>query len=416
MDAFAAFEQALRKSLNQLHNPLYQPPALLWSVLGCQPQQGIKVLQTTIIQAIEDLKPPPDATAPNWNSRFYDVLHYRYVRGLTQETTATRMQLTPRHLRREQDRAIQGLAQQLWAQTPITPGDVYGDADSDPWRLQVRQELATLQQTTPEDKSNVATIIAGVEKVGQVLTTKHNIGLRVAAAPADQTAIIYPSSLRQVLLTAIEKLVQHLDSGEIRLESKQVEDQIIITVMGEPSYSQTLPDSDLIQELLSPYGGHLAIQQVEDQLSFQIRLQALDDLSRQKPVSVLVVDDNPDLITFYQLYVTNTRYQINHLADGKALFETIATARPDIIVLDVLLPDMDGWDLLTDLHEHSDTRDIPIIICSVIRREDLALALGASLYLPKPVRRQAFIQALDQVYYQASSANAPTDAPLATTL
>ena len=414
MDTLAAFEQALQESLTQLHNPLYQPADLLWSVFDCQPQQGIKPLQTAIIQAIEALKPSVDLTSSNQDRRFYDVLYYRYIQGLTQETTAVRMGLTPRHVRREQDRAVQGLAQQLWAQTLATSAEA--DTASDPWRSQVRQELATLQQTTSEANSKIAPIIAGVEKVGQVLTAKHNIRLNIVPVSKDYMAVIHPSSLRQILLTAIEKLVKLMDEGEITLNTQQVDDQVIITVTGGSSHTQSLPDSDLIQELLNPHGGHLNIEQIADEICFQISLTSSNDTAQLKPVSVLVVDDNADLITFYQLYVTNTRYQISHLSDGKALFETIASARPDIIVLDVLLPDMDGWELLTYLHEHPDTRTIPVIICSVIRRTDLAIALGASLCLPKPVRRQAFIQALDQVYYQMPSTNAQVGANPATTL
>jgi CheY-like chemotaxis protein len=65
-------------------------------------------------------------------------------------------------------------------------------------------------------------------------------------------------------------------------------------------------------------------------------------------------------------------------------------------VLDVLLPDTDGWELLTYLHEHPATRALPILVASVVHGEELALALGATAYLSKPVRRQQFIQALDQ--------------------
>ena len=75
---------------------------------------------------------------------------------------------------------------------------------------------------------------------------------------------------------------------------------------------------------------------------------------------------------------------------------TVEACAPSIIVLDVMLPDMDGWELLAHLHEHPPTRSIPILVCSVVREEELALALGAKLYLSKPVRRQQFIQALDQ--------------------
>lgn len=69
-----------------------------------------------------------------------------------------------------------------------------------------------------------------------------------------------------------------------------------------------------------------------------------------------------------------------------------------------MLPDTDGWKLLSELRESPKTRDTPIIICSVIREEKLALALGATLYLPKPVQRLEFTQALDRVLHQDTPA------------
>jgi CheY-like chemotaxis protein len=80
----------------------------------------------------------------------------------------------------------------------------------------------------------------------------------------------------------------------------------------------------------------------------------------------------------------------------------VKTSPPDVIVLDVMLPDVDGWKLLMELHEDPVTRPIPIVVCSVIREEELAYSLGAAAYLSKPVDPRAFIQVLEQ-----ASARAP---------
>ena len=82
-------------------------------------------------------------------------------------------------------------------------------------------------------------------------------------------------------------------------------------------------------------------------------------------------------------------------------YETIEATHPDVIVLDVMLPDVDGWKLLTYLREAPISLDIPIIVCSVIKEEELALALGAERFLAKPVRPRLFVETLNQVLNQA---------------
>jgi CheY-like chemotaxis protein len=89
------------------------------------------------------------------------------------------------------------------------------------------------------------------------------------------------------------------------------------------------------------------------------------------------------------------------VAEGQRVFEKIEEVPPDLIVLDVMLPDSNGWDLLTQLRQHPLTQHVPVIVCSVVRREKLALALGATMYVPKPVGYQQFVQALDKAINQA---------------
>lgn len=68
---------------------------------------------------------------------------------------------------------------------------------------------------------------------------------------------------------------------------------------------------------------------------------------------------------------------------------------PRIIVLDVMMPEIDGWEVLGRLRQHPLTSHIPIIICTILAEEELALSLGASGFLRKPVSREAFLGALD---------------------
>jgi len=120
-------------------------------------------------------------------------------------------------------------------------------------------------------------------------------------------------------------------------------------------------------------------------------------------ISVVVIDDNDDVVHVYRRYTDGTQYKIEHMADLSDVISSMIEIKPDMIVLDVMMPDADGWELLVDLHQHPATSSIPVIVCSVIRREELATALGAAAHLAKPIKSEQFLETLDQVWQSASA-------------
>jgi len=246
--------------------------------------------------------------------------------------------------------------------------------------------------------SDVGETIRSSVELESALTSKQGVQLDIEHIQPHLYAAIHPSALRQVLITAIGELVQHVPpSGQVTLRAERQEGQAQITVTGHPVATDSPPDGDLIREIVAAQGGSAEVDIGEDYISFCIELPSVDK------ATVLVVDDNRDLVHFYKRYTAGTRYHIVHAAQGQRAFEAIEAFAPALIVLDVMLPDVDGWELLVRLHEHPASRAIPVVVCSVIRERALALALGATLYLPKPVRRQEFIQALDQALHQAAT-------------
>jgi CheY-like chemotaxis protein len=405
-------EQCLQEGLPQLYSPTYQPPELMWLITGSDPGQGAEAVQAAIIQAIEALRPTPDVPPNARIRRLYQLLSCRYLQGMTQKQTAQRLGITSRHLRREQKQAVYLLAQRLWEQRPQTGTARANRSDrhrpvveagassnqSTAWRSQVRQELASLQQSAPGTVADVETTLNGAVKSGQPLAAKHQIHLSVELAQPRLMVMIQPSVLREVLITTIEKLSRGMTSGEIILRAERDGERVKITITGYPSIADVPPHSDFIQEVLATQGGSISVRLEDGCVVFVITLPAADK------ITVAVVEDNADLVHFYRHYTTRTRYQIVHVAEMQQAFEQIIDLAPEIIVTDILLPEIDGWELLAQLHEHPTTRSTPVIVCSVVRREELALAFGAALYVQKPIRRQQFIQALDQVLNRSSAA------------
>jgi CheY-like chemotaxis protein len=407
---FQEFEQQISDVLAHLYDPGYVPHPMVGATLGCAPQQGVEAIQTALIGEIKALKPAPDVPPSARVRRVYDVLTFRYVHCLTQEKAAECLGITARHVRREQRDAVHLLAQRLWKRSctqvwsadsreqseVLAPSELSSSGVTLPGhRAQVREELASLQKSAPGMAANVEEAVRGAVASGRALTSRHHVNLEVGLVQPNLSAEIHPSALRQVLITAISKLVERMSSGCIALRAEKRAGCVRVAIEGCPATSARPLDSDLVQEVLAAYGGTVAIERDDDCICLWLELPALDS------VTVMVVDDNPDIVHFFRRYLTGTRYEIVHVAQGQKVFDSIAASAPDIIVLDVMLPDADGWELLGQLRLHPATQAIPVVVCSVVRQEELALALGAAHYLTKPVRRQQLIMALDQVLRRA---------------
>lgn len=104
-------------------------------------------------------------------------------------------------------------------------------------------------------------------------------------------------------------------------------------------------------------------------------------------VRILVVDDEPSILELIRINLEREGYEVQTAADGRAALLAVERARPDLILLDVMLPGMDGLAVCRTLYQNPATRDIPIIMLSA-RGEELdkvlGLEMGADDYLTKP--------------------------------
>jgi CheY-like chemotaxis protein len=147
---------------------------------------------------------------------------------------------------------------------------------------------------------------------------------------------------------------------------------------------------------------------VDENLSMAQRLMALSGgsllvhsrggvtltLPLAQPAPVLLIDDNQDALQLFQRYLTGTRY---HPVVTRDPVEGLALAQemmPQTILVDVMLPGMDGWEVLARLRRHPATERIPVIICTILPEEQLAWSLGASGFLRKPLARDELLKTL----------------------
>lgn len=401
MTTFEQFVQALREALLHLYDVAYQPPKVLCEVIGCASEDDMPSVQAAVLRAIEDLRPDSEVPCSSYTRRIYDLLHSRYVLRLTQEETAYQMHMSRRTINRLQQNAVHMLAGALWERgrtsqqmpTAIAPDgqpNVAPEEGTPPsWQSQVQRELQSLQTRAPDALADVEDVIASVLEFLGPLARERGGAIEVRFVRPELSAQIHPVVLSQVLIGILRRLMNHIVDRRISIYATLEDGNAKITLTGMTT-GEGVRVADLLDGILAP-----------DQISvdaYMDRTQIFVWIRVPSPgkITVLVADDNEDVAYFYRDATIGTRYHIVHTTEGQGLFEKITAVMPQIIVLDIMLPDIDGWRLLMRLHEDPRTRAIPVIVCSVVRDEELALSLGAASYLPKPIRPREFIQALDQ--------------------
>ncbi|HLB45798.1 MAG TPA: ATP-binding protein, partial [Anaerolineales bacterium] len=118
--------------------------------------------------------------------------------------------------------------------------------------------------------------------------------------------------------------------------------------------------------------------------------------------AILAIDDDARLIDLYRRYLEPKGVTLHGLINPKEAVAAARALRPQLILLDVMMPEHDGWQVLKDLKGHSDTRDIPVIVCSILTEQDKARKLGAVDYLVKPILDVDLIDALNRLEGESS--------------
>ncbi len=127
---------------------------------------------------------------------------------------------------------------------------------------------------------------------------------------------------------------------------------------------------------------------------------------------VLAVDDDPGLVGLYRRYLEPHDYRVIGVYRGSEAVARAAELRPLAVLLDVLMPNKDGWQVLAELKRSELTRDIPVIMATLITEPDRAQEMGAADYLTKPILEADLLRALRRLP-APGAANEPSAEPAA---
>ena len=125
--------------------------------------------------------------------------------------------------------------------------------------------------------------------------------------------------------------------------------------------------------------------------------------SNGKDRTILVVDDDTPIRSLLSQELTEAGYKVNEASNGKAALDMVRASRPDLILLDVMMPEMNGFDVAAVLKNDPETMDIPIIILSIVQDEERGFNIGVDRYLTKPIDTEMLFKEVGSLLEQGVS-------------
>jgi len=220
--------------------------------------------------------------------------------------------------------------------------------------------------------------------------------------------------LAQVFLNLLSNAIKYTPAGTVELRAHQEDDAIVVEVRDT---GIGLSESDLqklfqkffrsdnpyvrkaggtglglsiAKAIVERHGGTITVtSQLGQGSTFTVRLPAL---ARPERPLVLVIEDEVAIARLIAKYIEKMGYRAVTAYSAREGFDQAVRLKPDLITLDVLMPDLDGFALIQQLKAHPETAHIPVIFLSIVQDRQQGLRLGASAFLTKPIDERKFYE------------------------
>lgn len=356
------------------------------SSLPSAPERALK-LRALLLDAIELLQPDRPESFRSAATRSYDVMTLRFVRGLSMASIAEELYISERQAYRDlalaEDRLAELLSAGAWEPGSVQPASPALQADL------VGAELQGVPQQS--GRVDLAELLSYARCTVAPLAGRLGVAIDCSLPGSPLIAIGDEALLRATFVQMLSIAVRHVAQSQVHVEVKAFKERIAVHASFLPRSAGALRGA--FADLASLTGGQRLVCSLEPDAGGVQRISLT--LPRLPRRLVLVLEDNASAVELYRRYLAeSSEWEIVAAPSADGAVEMAREKQPAIIVLDLLMPEKDGWQVLQALRTLPETAGIPILVCSVFDEADLALALGATGYLRKPVAREQFLSAL----------------------
>ncbi len=384
-------EQQLQNCLTHFYDYafLYQHPLLAHLFPDSTDALRVQHFRDHVAKTIERLQPDASAAGREKDSRAYNVLMLRYIHQYEIEDILNQLTLSRRQYFREHAKAVEILITLLLNTDAVIPANSEHNLIGE---ISIESEIASLNQADDQIRVDLDTLLDGVIDACKNLAAQRDVQLTRGSGSGSIYVTVDRVLLRQITLSLCSSLIVNLASGsELRFDYTSYEDWIIIRghiQSAHPTDETLLLDvqrNESLQKMLATIGGEL--RWVSSPPAYEIWLP-------HRQYTILIVDDNPDVVALFRRYLANQPFDLIAARDGEQAFAAAQNQKPQLIILDIMLPHQDGFEILQKFKTNPQTHHIPVVVCSVLDAADLVMSLDADGFIHKPPGQQEFVNLL----------------------
>ena len=398
MDEFA---EMVSDALDHLYDQASLQTHPLAPALGIHPLPGetrAEALRRTLHEAVESLRPPASVpqSQPEWLP--YRVLSLHYLGSWPAQDVCGELSFSMSSFYRQRNRALEAVASVLWSQrSPLSGQD---REPGEPTQEQAGERTIRELTALPHATVSVPALLDGVIETLCPLAGRQRVTLRPHVAASSSTVCIAPQALRQILLGMLADCIATIEDGELPIQLCcrgqalvcQVQVKDACRCLAQKSNTAGEADTSFWRSLVEACEGRVwtrAGATGQSVLGVSIPLPSA-------AASVLIVEDDADAIALYRRHLEPAGYAVHAAHSEAEVREALARMMPDLILLDIILPERDGWTVLSELSDDARARRIPIVVCSIAAHAELARSLGAADVLQKPITREQLLETVAQ--------------------
>ena len=280
------------------------------------------------------------------------------------------------------------------------------------------------------DEVNIADLIHSVLTTMSGLVKDKPIEMRQFIEPDTPTVRADTIRIRQVMINLLSNAAKFTEEGSItvnvspyKMEDGKRQVRISVTDTGpgispedQEKLFQAFSQVDasptrksggtglglsICKQLINMHGGEIWVESREGRGStfhFTLPLYHKEsEFAMEGSRTILTIDDDMQVIGLYERYLQPQGYQVAPLTEPGRAVEYAKKVKPLAITLDIMMPGIDGWAVLESLKSDQETRNIPVIVCSIVEDIERGYNLGASDYLVKPILEEDLVNSLDRL-------------------